>query len=541
MKKKDVKVVNKGIDTTEMLLAIDELEKTNGIKKDFLMESIESALVVAYKRNFDCTTENVKVVLDKSDGKMHVYQEKNVVEELEKPENEKFEITLENAKKIDKNYEVGDVVQFELMPKEFGRIAAQTAKQVITQKIREASRDVIFNEFADKKGEIITGLVQKADGGAVILDLGRIEGIMPRKEQIPTERYRVNDKIKTCIISVEKGVKGSTQIILSRASTEFIRKLFEIEIPEIYEGLIEIKSISRDAGSRSKIAVYSPNPNIDPVGSCVGQKGIRIQNIINELNGEKIDVIEWNEDPSIFISTSLLPAKVLAVDIREDENFAQVIVPDDQLSLAIGKGGQNARLAAKLTDWRIDIKSESQFRQMLEEMQNEEENGAESEEEASDELKENVEETVEVMENEEDSKAVEMEETETINTGDKKSKRKSSAKKEDVDKEETKKSTTKKATSDKSKEKKVTAKKDTTKKSTKSDEKKAETKQKVATKSKTAKSVAKAATAKSATAKATTKSATSKSTTAKKATKSTTKKAKADETKKESKKSTKKN
>ena len=395
MKRKNIKQVNKGIDTTELLMAMDELEKTNGIKKDFLMESIESALVVAYKRNFECSNENVKVVLDKTDGKMHVYQEKNIVENVE---DEKTEMSLEDAKKINKSYELGDVAQIELMPKEFGRIAAQTAKQVITQKIREASRDVIFTEFADKKGEIITGLVQKADGGAVILDLGRIEGIMPKKEQIPTEKYKVNDKIKTCIISVEKGVKGSTQIVLSRASTEFVRKLFEIEIPEIYEGLIEIKSISRDAGSRSKIAVYSQNPNIDPVGSCVGQKGIRIQNIINELNGEKIDVIEWNEDPSIFISTSLLPAKVLAVDVREAEKFAQVIVPDDQLSLAIGKAGQNAKLAAKLTNWKIDIKSESQFRKMLEEMQNDEEKMQEDsqiEEIESQEIVSNIEESEE--------------------------------------------------------------------------------------------------------------------------------------------------
>lgn len=368
MKKKNLKVVNKGIDTTELIMAMDELEKTNGINKDFLMQSIESALVVAYKRNFDCSDENVKVILDKNDGQMHVYQEKEVVENVE---NSKQQISLEEAQKINTNYEVGDKVEFELMPKEFGRIAAQTARQVITQKIREASRDVIFSEFVDKKGEIITGLVQKADGGAVVMDLGRIEGIMPKKEQVPTETYHVNDKIRACIISVEKGVKGSTQIILSRASTELVRKLFEIEIPEIYEGVIEIKSVSRDPGSRSKVAVYSPNPNIDPVGSCVGQKGIRIQNIINELNGEKIDVIEWNEDPSIYISTALLPAKVLAVDIKEDERFAQVIVPDDQLSLAIGKGGQNAKLAAKLTNWKIDIKSESQFRQMLEEMNSE--------------------------------------------------------------------------------------------------------------------------------------------------------------------------
>ena len=393
MKKKNLKVVNKGIDTTELIMAMDELEKTNGINKDFLMQSIESALVVAYKRNFDCSDENVKVILDKNDGQMHVYQEKEVVENVE---NSKQQISLEEAQKINTNYEVGDKVEFELMPKEFGRIAAQTARQVITQKIREASRDVIFSEFVDKKGEIITGLVQKADGGAVVMDLGRIEGIMPKKEQVPTETYHVNDKIRECIISVEKGVKGSTQIILSRASTELVRKLFEIEIPEIYEGVIEIKSVSRDPGSRSKVAVYSPNPNIDPVGSCVGQKGIRIQNIINELNGEKIDVIEWNEDPSIYISTALLPAKVLAVDIKEDERFAQVIVPDDQLSLAIGKGGQNAKLAAKLTNWKIDIKSESQFRQMLEEM-----NSENSEEIENSENLENSENSVETESEEE--------------------------------------------------------------------------------------------------------------------------------------------
>ena len=377
MKKKVTKVVNKGIDTTELIMAMDELEKTNGIKKEFLMESIESALVIAYKKNFDSNDENVKVVIDKEDGQMHVYQQKDVVEEVT---DDKKEISLGDAQKINTNYKIGDIVNFELMPKEFGRIAAQTARQVITQKLREASRDVIFKEFADKKGEIITGLVQKADGGAVILDLGKIEGIMPKKEQIPTEQYHVNDKIRTCIISVEKGIKGSTQIILSRASTEFVRKLFEIEIPEIYEGVIEIKSISRDAGSRSKVAVYSPNPNIDPVGSCVGQKGIRIQNIINELNGEKIDVIEWNEDPSIYISAALLPAKVLAVDIKEDEKFAQVIVPDDQLSLAIGKAGQNAKLAAKLTNWKIDIKSESQFRKIIEEKMAEENENSSAEE-----------------------------------------------------------------------------------------------------------------------------------------------------------------
>ncbi|MBR3325073.1 MAG: transcription termination/antitermination protein NusA [Clostridia bacterium] len=392
MKRRVGRVEKRGIDTIELMEAMDELEKSQGIKKDVLMESIEQALVIAYKRNFECSDENIKVVLDKTDGQMHVYQEKEIVEELE---NDKKEMLLDDAKKINKNYQLGDIVQIELMPKEFGRIAAQTAKQIITQKIREASRDIIFTEFAGKKGEIVTGLVQKADGRVVIMDLGKIEGIMPKKEQISTEHYNVNDKIKACIISVEKGVKGSTQIIVSRASIEFVKKLFEIEIPEIYEGVIEIKSISREAGSRSKVAVFSPNPNIDPVGSCVGQKGIRIQNIINELHGEKIDVIEWNEDPSIFISVALAPAKVLAVDIKEDERFAQVIVPDDQLSLAIGKAGQNAKLAARLTEWKIDIKSESQFREMLEKGQLDGENKESNE---NDDLIEDIENQDEVVE-----------------------------------------------------------------------------------------------------------------------------------------------
>ena len=368
MKKKIVKQESAEINTTEMLQAMDELEKTEGIKKDVLMESIEQALVNAYKKNYECNDENIKIVMDKLEGKMKVYQEKTVVEDVQ---DDKKEISLDEAKKINSNYKVDDVVEFELLPKKFGRIAAQTAKQIITQKIREASRDMIFNEFDSKKGEIIVGQIQKVTGKAIIIDLGKIEGIMSKKEQIPTETYNVNDKIKACVISVEKGAKGSVQVVLSRASTKFVEKLFKIEIPEIDDGVIEIKAISREAGSRSKVAVFSPNPNIDPVGSCVGQKGIRIQNIINELNGEKIDVIEWNEDPSIFISAALLPAKVMAVDVKEEEKFAQVIVPDDQLSLAIGKGGQNAKLAARLTNWKIDIKSESQFREMLEKQQEE--------------------------------------------------------------------------------------------------------------------------------------------------------------------------
>ena len=370
MKRKTVKPESNEINTTELLLAMEEIEKTNGVKKEILQESIENALVSAYKKNYECNDENIKVSLDKADGKMHVYQLKEVVKEVE---NEKTQISSKDAKEISKTYKVGDTVQIELFPKEFGRIAAQSARQMITQKIREESREIIFDEFKDKKNELITGLVQKADGGALVLDLGRIEGIMPKKEQVPTEKYELNDKLKACIIDVKKGLKGSTQIILSRASEEFVRKLFEIEIPEIYEGVIELKSIARDPGLRSKVAVFSPNPNIDPVGSCVGQKGIRIQNIINELNGEKIDVIEWNPDPATFIATALLPAEVMAVDVRDEngENFAQVIVPDKQLSLAIGKGAQNVRLAAKLTGYKIDIKSETQFREMLMQMQGE--------------------------------------------------------------------------------------------------------------------------------------------------------------------------
>ncbi len=362
--KKTSKINNQAIDSSELILAMDELEKENGIKKEVLLEAIETALVTAYKRNFD-SAENVRITMDKETGEIHVYAEKDVVEKPEDVENSKLQISLEDARKINKRLEIGDKAEIEQVPKNFGRIAAQTAKQVIVQKIREATRNFLFDEFNERKGEIVSGIVQKADGGIVVIDLGRLEGVMPVKEQIPTEKYKVNDKIRGYILDVERGAKGAPQVIISRAHVDFVRKLFELEIPEIYEGVIEIKSVSRDPGSRCKVAVYSPNENIDPVGSCVGQKGIRIQNIINELNGEKIDVIEWSEDPATFISAALLPAEVMAVDVKPEEKFAQVIVRDDQLSLAIGKSGQNARLAAKLTSWKIDIKSESQFREML--------------------------------------------------------------------------------------------------------------------------------------------------------------------------------
>ena len=361
------------IDNKELILALEELEKEKGIKKEYLLESIETALVTAYKRNFD-SLENVKVEMDKKTGATHVYSLKEVVKKVE---DDQLQVALKDIKKTNPDLKEGDFLETEIIPRNFGRIAAQTAKQVIIQKLREAEREILFTEFNDRKGEIVSGIIQKADKSIVVMDLGKLEGVMPTKEQIPTETYRVNGKIKGYVLDVEKGAKGAPQVIVSRSHPDFVRKLLEFEIPEIYEGVIEIKSVSRDPGYRSKVAVYSPDPNIDPVGSCVGQKGVRIQNVINELNGEKIDIIEWNEDPSIYIAASLLPAQILAVDIKEQEKFAQVIVPDDQLSLAIGKSGQNARLAARLTNWKIDIKSETQFREMLmnaEKQEKEEEN-----------------------------------------------------------------------------------------------------------------------------------------------------------------------
>ena len=367
----------KAIDNKELIVALEDLEKEKGIKKEYLLESIETALVTAYKKNFE-SQENVNVVMDRKTGATSVYSVKEVCEVVENPINQ---IGLKEAKKINKGVQIGDSVEVEIVPKNFGRIAAQTAKQVIVQKIREAEREILYSEYSDKIGEIVSGPIQKADRGIVVMDLGKLEGVMPVKEQIPTENYNVNDKIKAYVVDVEKGEKGAPQVIVSRSHVDFVRKLLEFEIPEIYEGIIEIKSVSRDPGKRCKVAVYSQDPNIDPVGSCVGQRGIRIQNVINELNGEKIDVIEWDEDISIFIASALLPAQIMAVDIKEDERFAQVIVPDDQLSLAIGKAGQNAKLAAKLTNWKIDIKSESQFREFLMQQSSEEDENSEEDEE----------------------------------------------------------------------------------------------------------------------------------------------------------------
>ena len=350
----------KTTDSKELITAVNELEKERGIKKDYLLESLESALVMAYKKNFDAA-ENVKVTIDKETGETHVYAVKEVVKKVE---DQKLQIQLKEAKTINKKLEVGDTVEIEIIPKNFGRIAAGTAKQIMIQKIREAERDILYTEFNERKGEIVTGMIQKNEGNAVVLDLGKLEGIMPLKEQIPTEKYHVNDKIKGYVVDVQRGLKGNPQVIVSRSHPDFVRKLFEFEIPEIYEGLIEIKSVSRDPGYRSKVAVYSTNENIDPVGSCVGQKGIRIQNIIHELNGEKIDVIPYEKDDAKFIENALSPAKnvhVLITDEKKKE--ALVVVNNDNLSLAIGKKGLNVRLAAKLTHYKIDVKTIEQARE----------------------------------------------------------------------------------------------------------------------------------------------------------------------------------
>lgn len=346
----------KAIDNKELILALEELEKEKGIKKEELLESIRTALITAYKRNFDAL-ENVDVRIDEKTGETHVYSIKEV---MERANDDALEISLEDARKIDVHLNIGDEVAVEIVPRDFGRIAAQTAKQVIIQKLRETERNMVFNEYNERKGEIVSGLIQKADKHIVVMDLGKLEGIMLAKDQIPTETYHVNDKIKGYVVDVERGEKGAPQAIISRTHPDFVRKLLEFEIPEIYEGLIEIKSVSRDPGLRSKVAVYSPNENIDPVGSCVGQKGLRVQAVVDELRGEKIDIVKWNEDPAKYIANSLSPAKVVSVAVNEEKKMSRVIVPDYQLSLAIGKEGQNARLAAKLTGWKIDIKSETQ-------------------------------------------------------------------------------------------------------------------------------------------------------------------------------------
>lgn len=339
----------------ELIEALHDLEKERGVDFDILVEAIEAALISAYKKNFG-TLQNVRVVFDRETGDIRVYSRKTILEEAT---DERTEIALSEARKLDPRYELEDVVETEVTPRNFGRIAAQTAKQVVVQRIREAERDLIYDEFSNREGDIVTGIVQRIENRMIFIDLGKVEAILSSNEQMPGEQYTQGKRIKTYIIEVKKTTKGP-QILVSRTHPGLLKRLFELEVPEIQEGIVEIKSVSREAGSRSKIAVYSKNDNVDPVGSCVGPKGLRVQAIVDELRGEKIDIVKWSADPIKFVANSLSPAKVLSVEILQEEKIAKVIVPDYQLSLAIGKEGQNARLAAKLTGWKIDIKSESQ-------------------------------------------------------------------------------------------------------------------------------------------------------------------------------------
>lgn len=343
------------MDSAEFMEALNEIVKEKGIDKEVIYEAIESSLVSACKKNFG-TSQNIKVVMDRETGNIEVYAQKDVVDQVEDP---LLQISVEEAKKINPIYQVGDVVDFVVTPKDFGRISAQTAKQVVVQKFREAEREILFNQYISKEKEIVIGIVQRIEKKNVIVQLGKIDAILSPNEQIPGERYKFMDRIKVYVVEVKQTTKGP-QIFVSRTHPELVKRLFEQEVPEVFDGTVEIKSIAREAGSRTKIAVYSKDPNVDAVGACVGQNGYRVNVIVNELCGEKIDIINWSDDPKEFIASALSPSKVVAVAINPDEQSARIVVPDHQLSLAIGKEGQNARLSAKLTGWRIDIKSESQ-------------------------------------------------------------------------------------------------------------------------------------------------------------------------------------
>lgn len=340
--------------------ALEELEKERGVSKAILLEALEAALVSAFKRHYG-STQNVRVDLDGNTGVIKVLARKTVAEDVADP---KTEISLLDARAIDPAYAVGDIVEVEVTPKEFGRIAAQTAKQVVVQRIREAERGIIYEEYANRLGDIITGRIQRIEDRNVMVDLGRVEAILPHSEQMRTERYEPGQRVKMYIVDVKKTTKGPV-VTVSRTHPGLLKRLFELEVPEVYDGVVEIKAIAREAGARSKVAVWSYDENVDPVGACVGHRGVRIQSIVSELKGEKIDIIEWSENPAVFVANSLSPAKVLAVSTNEEYKIARVIVPNSQLSLAIGREGQNARLAARITGWKIDIKSEAQYLEMV--------------------------------------------------------------------------------------------------------------------------------------------------------------------------------
>ena len=346
----------------ELVKAMQVLEEEKGISRQVIKEALESALALAYKKNYD-QAQNVEVQFDENKGTIKVYSVKEVVETNY---DSTLEISLDEALKINRAYEIGDKIKFEVTPKDFGRIATQTAKHVIMQRIREAERENIFEEFSQYVDEIMTGTVERQDHRFIYVNIGRVEAIMPLGEQIPSEQFEPDQRIKVYVAKVDKTSKGP-QIVVSRAHNDFLRRLFEQEVPEIYDGTVEVMAIAREAGDRAKVAVRSRDKNIDPVGTCVGPRGQRVQAIVNELNGENMDIIEWNEDPVVFIQNALSPAQVLKVDFNEEAHACIVVVPDNQLSLAIGKRGQNARLAARLTTYKIDIKSESSYADYLEE------------------------------------------------------------------------------------------------------------------------------------------------------------------------------
>ncbi|HLR07964.1 MAG TPA: transcription termination factor NusA [Bacillota bacterium] len=342
----------------QLFEAIDYLEKEKGIDKEILLKALEAALISAYKKNFK-SASNVRVDLNEDAETLRVFARKTVVHEVEDPQQE---ISLDEAREMDPKYELEDVVEIEVTPKDFGRIAAQTAKQVVTQRVREAERSVIYNEFIDREDDVMTGIVQRKDNRFVYVNLGKIEAKLSESEQMPTEEYHIHDRLKVYVTKVENTSKGP-QIFISRSHPGLLKRLFEMEVPEIYDGIVEVKSVAREAGDRSKISVYAEDPEIDAVGSCVGQKGQRVQAVVDELKGEKIDIVEWSADPVVYVSNALSPSKVIDVLVHEEEKATTVIVPDYQLSLAIGKRGQNARLAARLTGWKIDIKSETEAKE----------------------------------------------------------------------------------------------------------------------------------------------------------------------------------
>lgn len=340
---------------SEFIEALDQIAKEKGIDKEILLEAIETSLVSACKKNYG-SSQSIRVTMDRQTGDVGVFLQKQVVEVVE---NDHAEITLEAAKEIKPYYELGDMVDIEVTPKDFGRIAAQTAKQVVVQRIREAEREIIYQQYISKEKDIVNGIIQRKERKNVMIRLGKTEGILAPNEQVPGEEYEFNERMKVYVLEVKQTPKGP-QVFVSRTHPELVKRLFEQEVPEVQNGIVEIKSIAREAGSRTKMAVFSRDQDVDPVGACVGQNGARVNVIVNELRDEKIDIIHWDEDPKKFIAASLSPSKVVEVALNSEDKSAKVIVPDYQLSLAIGKEGQNARLAAKLTGWRIDIKSETQ-------------------------------------------------------------------------------------------------------------------------------------------------------------------------------------